>query len=385
MKYKKTVCAAGMALLSHSVFAESYLLNELSAWPQIESSQQSGISLYGAVDMGLNYQSVGGTSRWQAQSGGVHTSQFGLFGREDLGGGLKAEFNLENGFMANTGSLGTSNTLFDRAAWVGLNSASWGRLRFGLQPTANLPEFIDPFGEVTTNSVVAWLAGGAVQTPKGIGYNADLGPGSSQILVRESNAVTLDHATRRRFRRDVHVCVQRYAGRVALARRTRVSSRRGRTARCICRAPITASGARRSRPRAARRLFATTSMACPRFTTSAVTCCRPRFAQVAPNLAGNGIARSYLVGATLPWGRNALRASVVYRDTSGVRDAAGDPAKDSALGMMLGYDYSLSEAHFALCSRRIYPELRHLDDHSEQQSFAAANRAPRRPNSGRRR
>lgn len=67
------------------------------------------------------------------------------------------------------------------------------------------------------------------------------------------------------------------------------------------------------------------------------------FNQVAPKPAGNGIARSWMLGATLPWGRNALRASVVYRNTSGVRDSAGDPAIDSALGMMLGYDYSLSK------------------------------------------
>ena len=33
---------------------------------------------------------------------------------------------------------------------------------------------------------------------------------------------------------------------------------------------------------------------------------------------------------------------MVYRGTSGVRDAANNPAKDSALGVMLGYDYKLS-------------------------------------------
>ncbi|WP_345889823.1 porin [Paraburkholderia sp. Cy-641] len=178
-------------LFSHTAWADSYFQRVLSEWPSMPSAiQQSGISLYGAVDMGLNFQSVSGNSRWQTQSGGVHTSQFGLFGREDLGGGLKAEFNLENGFMANNGTFGTSNTLFDRAAWVGLNSASWGVVRLGLQPTANLPPFVDPFGEVTTNSVVTWLVGGAVQTPKGVGYNADLGPGSSQVLVRTNNAAT---------------------------------------------------------------------------------------------------------------------------------------------------------------------------------------------------
>jgi len=66
------------------------------------------------------------------------------------------------------------------------------------------------------------------------------------------------------------------------------------------------------------------------------------FSQFAPKLAGDGIARVYSVGAILPIGRNAFEASVVYRGTSGVRDAANNPAKDSALGVMLGYDYKLS-------------------------------------------
>jgi predicted porin len=343
MNYKKTVCAAGVALLSHSAWADSYLQSWLSAWPQMESAiQENGISLYGAVDTGFNYQSVGGTSRWQMQSGGVHTSQFGLFGREDLGGGLKAEFNLENGFTANNGALGTSNTLFDRAAWVGLNSATWGVVRFGLQPTANLPEVVDPFGEVATNSVVAWLAGGAVQTPKGVGYNADLGPGSSQVLVRASNAMTWTTPRVMGFGATFLYAFNGTPGVSPSASNEGVvaswtngtfylSSAYNR----VWSAPVpTEEGTQTVR----NDIYGVSAIYdVGSYVLSAA------FAQVAPNLAGNGIARSYILGATLPWGRNALRASVVYRDTSGVRDAAGNPAKDSALGMMFGYDYSLSK------------------------------------------
>ena len=342
MNYKKTLCAAGVALLSHSAWADSYLQNMLSTWPQMESAiQQNGISLYGAVDMGLNYQSVGGTSRWQTQSGGVHTSQFGFFGREDLGGGLKAEFNLESSFLATNGSMGTSNTLFDRGAWVGLNSATWGVVRFGLQPTANLPEFTDPFGEVMTNSVVTWLAGGAVQTPRGVGYNADLGPGSSQILVRESNAMSWTTPRIAGFGATFLYAfngtngVSPYASNQGVvASWTNGSLYLSGAYNRVWSAPVaTPEGTQTVR----NDIYGVSAIYdVGSYVLSA------GFAQVAPNLAGNGIARSYILGAILPWGRNALRASVVYRDTSGVRDAAGDPAKDSALGVMLGYDYSLS-------------------------------------------
>ncbi|HXZ09795.1 MAG TPA: porin [Paraburkholderia sp.] len=343
MKYKKTICAAGIALLSHSAWADSYLQSMLATWPGLNSDVQSnGISLYGAVDMGLNFQSVNGTSRWQTQSGGVHTSQFGLFGREDLGGGLKAEFNLENGFMANNGTLGTANTLFDRAAWVGLNSATWGTVRLGLQPTASLPEFIDPFGEVTTNSVVTWLAGGAVQTAKGVGYNADLGPGSSQVLVRDSNAVSWATPRIAGFGATFLYAFNGTNGVSPIASNqgvvaswTNASLYLAAAYNRVWSAPVeTASGVQTVR----NDIYGVSAIYdVGSYVLSAA------FNQVAPNLAGNGIARSYIVGGTLPWGRNALRAAVVYRDTSGVRDSAGDPAKDSALGVMLGYDYSLSK------------------------------------------
>jgi predicted porin len=343
MKYKKTVCAAAVALCSHAAWADSYLQQWLGSWPQMESAiQQNGISLYGAVDMGFNFQSVGGTSRWQTQSGGVHTSQFGLFGREDLGGGLKAEFNLENGFMANNGTFGTSNTLFDRAAWVGLNSATWGVVRLGLQPTANLPLFVDPFGEVTTNSVVTWLAGGAVQTPRGVGYNADLGPGSSQVLVRESNAATWTTPRIMGFNATFLYAfngqqgVSPYASNQGVvASWTNGTVYLSGAYNRVWSAPVeTSAGVQtvRNDIYGASAIYDVGS-----YVLSAA------FLQVAPKLEGNGIARSWLVGATVPWGRHAVRASVVYRDTSGVRDAEGEPAKDSALGVMLGYDYSLSK------------------------------------------
>jgi predicted porin len=343
MKYKKTVCAAAVALMSHAAWADSYLQQWLSAWPSMESAvQQNGVQLYGAVDMGLNFQSVSGTSKWQTQSGGVHTSQFGLFGREDLGGGLKAEFNLENGFMANNGTFGTSNTLFDRAAWVGLNSATWGVVRFGLQPTANLPLVIDPFGEVATNSVVAWLAGGAVQTPKGIGYNADLGPGSSQVLVRANNAATWTTPRIMGFGATFLYAFNNQAGvspnasnQGVVASWTNGTWYLSGAYNRVWSSPVeTAAGVQTVR----NDIYGVSAIYdVGSYVLSAA------FAQVAPKLEGNGIARSYILGATVPWGRHAVRASVVYRDTSGVRDSAGDPAKDSALGVMLGYDYSLSK------------------------------------------
>jgi predicted porin len=57
-------------------------------------------------------------------------------GTEDLGGGLKAIFQLENGFNPNTGSMGSyngSSKLFGRQAFVGLSGDNWGSFTIGRQ------------------------------------------------------------------------------------------------------------------------------------------------------------------------------------------------------------------------------------------------------------
>src|SRR3989442_377270 len=67
------------------------------------------------------------------RSGG---SRWGLTGKEDLGGGIKAEFELESGFRVSNGAL--SQDFFGRGAWVGIASSSFGSLRLGRQYTSLL-------------------------------------------------------------------------------------------------------------------------------------------------------------------------------------------------------------------------------------------------------
>lgn len=68
---------------------------------------QSSVTLYGVVDEGFNYtNNVGGKHDYELQSGYAQGSRWGLKGAEDLGGGTKAIFQLENGFNLNNGRLG---------------------------------------------------------------------------------------------------------------------------------------------------------------------------------------------------------------------------------------------------------------------------------------
>lgn len=88
---------------------------------------QSNVTLYGNVDLGL----LTGNNNIENQvyNGGISPSIWGLKGSEDLGGGLKAFFNLESHFSADTGA--QVGGMFRRQANLGISSASLGTLTLG--------------------------------------------------------------------------------------------------------------------------------------------------------------------------------------------------------------------------------------------------------------
>jgi general bacterial porin, GBP family len=95
---------------------------------------QSSVTLYGLIDAGITYtNNQGGHSNWQQTSGSVNGSRWGLRGSEDLGGGLKAIFTLENGFNIGNGNLGQGGREFGRQAFVGLASDQFGAVTLGRQ------------------------------------------------------------------------------------------------------------------------------------------------------------------------------------------------------------------------------------------------------------
>src|ERR1700712_1126890 len=77
------------------------------------ASAQSSVTLYGLIDAGFAYtNNVANTgagpdqqvSKFGMTSGNLQGSRWGLRGQEDLGGGLKAVFTLENGFNITNGT-----------------------------------------------------------------------------------------------------------------------------------------------------------------------------------------------------------------------------------------------------------------------------------------
>jgi len=97
---------------------------------------QSSVTLYGLIDESVQYvnnATPSGGSVVKLFGGNLQGSRFGLKGTEDLGGGLKAIFQLENGFDINSGALQQGGALFGRQAFVGLTGDSWGTFTAGKQ------------------------------------------------------------------------------------------------------------------------------------------------------------------------------------------------------------------------------------------------------------
>ena len=114
------------------------------------SFAQSNVTIYGIVDAYVGVaKGADGVSQTVVNSGGVDGNRWGLKGSEDLGGGLKADFVLEQGFNVDTGAVGgnaagnsnttqaggTSSQAFARYSAVGF-SGGFGEVKLGKYSSA---------------------------------------------------------------------------------------------------------------------------------------------------------------------------------------------------------------------------------------------------------
>ena len=91
---------------------------------------QSSVTIYGVVDVGftsVNNSGVGSTDNTGLTSSNMTTNRLGFRGTEDLGGGLKANFQVETSLAADAPA---ASSIGDRGAWVGL-SGGFGEIRLG--------------------------------------------------------------------------------------------------------------------------------------------------------------------------------------------------------------------------------------------------------------
>ena len=138
----------------------------LAALAATTAFAQSSVTLYGNLDQTLYHATNDGKSVNYSNSNGGTTSLWGITGTEDLGGGIKATFDLKSELTLATGQIGSGSTAvntaaadtaattgtiagalststndnrvsgaFNRGAWVGLNT-NMGNVKLGRQNDA---------------------------------------------------------------------------------------------------------------------------------------------------------------------------------------------------------------------------------------------------------
>ena len=108
---------------------------------------QSTVTLFGSIDASVGKNqlkqtgangvfpgSFAGDVGPNVGSGFQNGSRWGMRGVEDLGGGMRAEFNLTNGFSVDTAAAAQGGLLFGREAWVGIGGG-FGMVSLGRQVT----------------------------------------------------------------------------------------------------------------------------------------------------------------------------------------------------------------------------------------------------------
>lgn len=110
---------------------------------------QSNVVVYGTVDIGYVKE-----SNKKMKMDNMVDERLGFMGSEDLGGGLKATFQLEKRFNLQDGSA-TNSTDFEGASNLGLASKSWGQVRFGRVNNLSVETIrkYDPFDQYGVGSM----------------------------------------------------------------------------------------------------------------------------------------------------------------------------------------------------------------------------------------
>lgn len=154
----------------------------LAALAATTAFAQSSVTISGSLDVGINVNGAAKTTTLNQAGNGLN--QIAFSGTEDLGGGLKANFLLQQRFNPTHGKNDGTNggrATFQGASTVGLSGA-FGNVRLGREIEAynDVNNWADPWGTVRAASIAAAghpspasvNDGGEVGRSEGIHYNS---------------------------------------------------------------------------------------------------------------------------------------------------------------------------------------------------------------------
>lgn len=167
---------------------------------------ETSVTLYGILDTGYGYSQMkyshtnaagvaydAKTTSSGLKDGFLNGNRFGLKGSEDLGDGLRAIFQLEQGFNIGDGTFAADTRQFHRQAYVGLASDNWGTFTMGRQYNFGDGYHDASFGSSFGDTDKAFGAKSVrvdkmfkYETPDFAGFKAGIGYAAGQSVDRES-------------------------------------------------------------------------------------------------------------------------------------------------------------------------------------------------------
>jgi len=288
---------------------------------------QSNVTIYGIADYGYSYRwdaenrTTGQHTRSGLDSGQQSGNRIGFKGTEDLGNGLKAVFLLEQGFNFDN-SENHSSGIYGRQAYVGL-TGGFGTLIGGklYTPHFSFISAVEPFAAGTTgNYGNVWGAGlmNATRVNNAVAYVSPSFGGLDVTLAYSNSALAAEDNGDNAKNNTVYAGLVKYSAGAVLAgvnmHRIAAGSALNTTKTVDS---ITAGGTFDAKVVKLAALVGYTK------------------ADMVAAGADQSIT-NYMLGATVPVGKVALKTSVIYSD--GNRAAGGD-----ATQYTVGADYSLSK------------------------------------------
>jgi len=280
------------------------------------ASAQSSLTLYGLLDLGVRYVKNGDATVKSLSSNGNNTSRLGVKGFEDLGGGLRAGFQLESGLTPDTGAQSDATRFWNRRSTLSL-LGPFGELRLGRDYTVTYLgyEDYDVWSDIGLSSVGK--------------FDSSLGTARDTAVRADNQIVYFTPA------------LGGFYGRVGVAAGEGVPGKKHAAARAgYAAGPLDVSltyGTTNVAPESGGDVFKTFDTGAsydfgPAKLSGYVT--RSRF-------AGRKVG-NYYVGAQVPLGRGFVRASYLRSNLSGRTAAGASIDADDASQLALGYLINLS-------------------------------------------
>ena len=188
MSIKKTplVMAVTALLAAPAVMAQGSVTVYGKLYPYVISEDGSGATAAGPSASSLGAAGAGADAVTRNVGMSAGNSRFGIRGKEDLGGGLKALFEMESQVAVNNGGAGSSSAFWNRSTFVGLEN-SMGTLKLGLMDTI-FKDYGDKIGILGVSSGT-FLSNSSILRKPGFGTS-----NAARFHERRANSIQIESA-----------------------------------------------------------------------------------------------------------------------------------------------------------------------------------------------